>query len=401
MRNDSSSPHFRDATEELRHLRRLADLGYLTASVVHDFNNLLTAILCSVELLERDVSDQQSPSELVRDIRDATERATGLTRRVLAFLRKEPAKPARLDLSASVADLRSLLEMILGRRLRLVLDLDRALGEVFVDREQLDHVLINLVANARDAMTSGGEVTISTRSVPPAEGSDPMAAPGPSYVALSVTDTGEGMPPEVRERAFERFFTTKEGKGTGLGLASAHRFAKQHGGCVSLHSAPGRGTTVVVFLPRAEPLTPSKPAPLDDTGGRGGSETVTLIEPDDSVRSALRAVLCEAGYSVIDAPSGELALLHSQHARRPVALVLADASCPGLSARAVVERLRAAGHPARMLWMSGNTECQIAGWAGSEAPLLRKAFAPSELRRRVREVLDGSPAQGFPAASSS
>jgi CheY-like chemotaxis protein len=400
VRNDPSSPLFRDATEEVRQLRRLADLGYLTASVVHDFNNLLTAILCSIELLERDVADRQSPSELARDIRDAAERATGLTRRVLAFLRKEPARPARLDLSASVADLRSLLEMILGRRLRLVLELDRTLGEVFVDREQLDHVLINLVVNARDAMTGDGEVTISTRSVSAPEGSDPTAAPAPSYVALSVTDTGEGMPPEVRERAFERFFTTKGGKGTGLGLASAHRFAKQHGGCMSLHSAPGRGTTVVVFLPRAEPLTSSPPGPHDDAGARG-SEMVAVIEPDDSVRSALRAILCEAGYSVIDAPSAELALLHSQHEARRVALVLADATSPGLSARAVVERLREAGHPARLLWMSGDAECQLAGRAGSEPPLLRKAFAPSELRRRVREVIDGGPSPGFSAAAGS
>jgi CheY-like chemotaxis protein len=365
--------------------------------VVHDFNNLLTAILCSIELLERDVANQPSPTELVRDIRDAAERATGLTRRVLAFLRKDPPKPARLDLSASVAELRSLLEMILGRRLRLLLDLDPALGEVFVDREQLDHVLINLVANARDAMTGGGEVTISTRTVPAAEGSDPGATTAPSYVALSVTDTGEGMAPEVRERAFERFFSTKEGKGTGLGLASAHRFAKQHGGCVSLHSAPGRGTTVVVFLPRAAPLTPGKPAPRDDKGTDGGSEMITVIDPDDSVRGALRAILCEAGYSVIDAPSGELALLHSEHARRPIALVLADASAPGLSAPLVVERLRSAGHPARLLWMSGDTQCQIA----SDPPLLRKAFAPTELRRRVRQVIDDNPLPGYSVASSS
>jgi CheY-like chemotaxis protein len=220
-------------------------------------------------------------------------------------------------------------------------------------------------------------------------------------VALSVTDTGEGMPPEVRERAFERIFTTKEGKGTGLGLASAHRFAKQHGGCMSLHSAPGRGTTVVVFLPLAEPLTRSPSGPHEDIGARGGSEVVAVIEPDDSVRSALRAILREAGYSVIDAPSGELALHHSQHALSPVALVLADATSPGLGARAVVERLRAAGHPARLLWMSGDTQYQLAGRTGSEPPLLRKAFAPGELRRRVREVIDGGPVPGYSAATGS
>jgi signal transduction histidine kinase len=305
VRDDSSS-RFRDAGEDLGHLRRLADLGYITASVVHDLNNLLTAILCSIELLERDVADPSRPSVLIRDIRDAAERATGLTRRVLAFLRRDPAQPARLDLSASVAQLRSLLEMILGRRIRLLLDLDPALGEVFVDPEQLDHVLINLVANARDAMAVGGEVTISTRSVPAAEPSEGGVATAPTYVALSVTDTGEGMAPEVRERAFERFFTTKEGKGTGLGLASAHRFAKQHGGCVSLHSVPGRGTTVIVFLPRAVPLKPSKPAPGEDTGARGGSETITVIDPDDSVRGALRAILCEAGHRARRPPSSPM-----------------------------------------------------------------------------------------------
>jgi signal transduction histidine kinase/CheY-like chemotaxis protein len=397
----------RDVTEqrhleqELRHLRRFEDLGYLTASMVHDFNNLLTAILCSVSLLDRDVEGQESPAALAGDIRDAAERAAGLTRRVLAFLRRDASRPQRVNLSLAVTQMRSLLEMVLGRHISLALDLDPAPGDVFVDREQLDHVLVNLVANARDAIASGGTVTISTSAVPVspvggAEAADPSCPPAPSFVALSVRDTGHGMPAEAREHAFERFYSSKEaGKGTGLGLATAHRFAKQSGGCISLHSSPGRGTTVVVYLPRAAPATLSVPTPPGPSetpqDPPPGSQTIAVIEPDDSVRGGVRAVLCDRGYRVIDAPSGELALRQSEHVRSPIALVLAEVASPGLHPNAVVERLRAAGHPAKLLWMSGDTDQRLTERGRRPSPLLRKAFTPAELARRVYEIIDAAP----------
>jgi signal transduction histidine kinase len=418
LRDVSEQRHLED---ELRHLRRFEDLGYLTASIVHDFNNLLTAILCSTAVLERDLAGQGGRSavavDVANEIRDAAERAAALTRRVLSFLRRGASQLQRVNLSVAVGQMRSLLEMVLGPHIKLTLELDPALGDVLVDCEQLDHVLVNLVVNARDAMGNGGIVTISTSTVPvspvgDADTEDPSCPPSPSYVALTVRDTGEGMPPEVREHAFERFFTSKEaGKGTGLGLATAHRFAKQSGGCISLHSAPGRGTTVVVYLPRAVPAALAAPvgsAPSErlaeapgssrttrarsstSSAGRGsGRQMIAVIEPDDSVRSGLRAVLSDRGYTVIDAPSGELALRQSEHARAPIALVLAEVATPGLHASAVVERLRAAGHPAKLLWMSGETDRRLAERGRLHAPLLRKAFTPSELARCVHEAIDG------------
>ncbi len=383
----------RRVEEELRHLRRLEDLGYLTASVVHDFNNLLTAILCSASLLERETSAQESALSLASDIRLAAERAAGLTRRVLSFLRRDAAKPQRLYVNAALAEMRSVLEMVMGRDVELVLELDPNLVDVVVDREQLDHVLVKLAVSARDAMPGGGTVTISTSTVPlgDAHPGESSSAPATSYVALKVRDTGEGMPPELRERAFERFLASKDArKGSGLGLATAHRFAKQSGGCISLHSAPGRGTTVVLYLPGAPALVrpPVATRAQGEAEGRD-SRTIAVIEPDDRVRGALRAILCERGYTVIDAPSGELALRQSEHARSPVALVLAEVGSPGLHANTVVERLRAAGHPARLLWMSGETDRRIAERGPLNAPLLRKAFTPGELARRVREVIEG------------
>jgi signal transduction histidine kinase len=389
----------RRVEDELRHLRRLEDLGYLTASVVHDFNNLLTAILCSASLLEREVSTQESAVTLASDIRLAAERAAGLTRRVLSFLRRDAAKPQRLNLNTAMAEMRSLLQMVMGRHVEVVFEFDPNLADVVVDREQLDHVLVNLAVNARDAMSGGGTVTISTATVPvgDSQAGDASSAPATSYVALKVRDTGEGMPPEIRERAFERFFTSKDpGKGTGLGLATAHRFAKQSGGCISLHTAPGRGTTVVLYLPAAPAITRAPAAPRAAGDEDGGSQTIAVIEPDDAVRGALRAILSDRGYRVIDAPSGELALRQSEHARSPVALVLAEVASPGLHAGAVVEHLRAAGHPARLLWMSGETDRRIAERGPLDAPLLRKAFTPGELARRVREVIAGDTSSPAP-----
>jgi signal transduction histidine kinase len=412
----------RDVTEqrrledELRHLRRLEDLGYLTASVVHDFNNLLTAILCSTALLGKEVTGSALASELTREIRSAAERAASLTRQVLSFLRRHTSKPERVNLSAAVAEMGSLLELVLGSHVALSLELDPDVGDVVVEREQLDHVLVNLAANARDAMPRGGRVTVATSKVPVGEGrcaapaeADPQAAspkgaadtePRESsvgYVALTVRDDGEGMPPEIRERVFERFYTSQDaGKGTGLGLATAHRFVKRSGGCISLHSAVGQGTTVVVYLPRAVPAVPLAPAPPAAAAVPTGSEAIVVIDADDHVRGALRAVLRDRGYRVIDAPSGELALRQARHAGLRVQLVLADLASPGLPAGAVVEGLREAGRTPRLLWMSGDTDRQIAQLGALGAPLLRKAFTPAELARRVRELLDA----GEPAAST-
>jgi CheY-like chemotaxis protein len=280
---------------------------------------------------------------------------------------------------------------VAGRSVEVLLELDPALGDTVVERERLDQVLLNLAANGRDAMPRGGTLTIGTANVVLDEAAAGEAqCPGNgSYVALRVTDTGEGMKPEVREHIFERFFTTKEvSRGTGLGLATAHGFARQSGGCIAVRSAPGQGTTVVVYLPQTASAVQAVPTPRAEPEARGGTETIVVVEPDDQVRGAVRSVLKARGYRVIDAPTGPLALRQAELSQTPVRLVLADASARGTAGREVVERLRRSGHPATMLLVSGATDRSLVDLGLEEAPLLRKVFCPDELARRVRETLD-------------
>jgi hypothetical protein len=397
----------RRADEELRHLRQLEDVGHLTASVVHDFNNVLTAIVCATAVLEGDVVGQERASTMAREIRTAAERGASLVRQVLSLLRRQPSKPEPLHLGTAVEETRALLELVVGPRVQLTVEIDPQLADTLVERDQLDHVLLNLAANARDAMPKGGKLAIVASNVPPAEGA---AAPGQppatgSYVSLSFTDTGEGMPPEVRERVFERFYTSKPiGQGTGLGLATAHRFVRRSGGCIAVRSAPGQGTAVVLYLPRVAPTPRSattrqsgeRITPVHE--GPRGTETILLIEGDDPVRGAVRAVLKESGYRVIDAPSGDLAIRQAEIAISPVQLVLADLGAPGTGGRDVVEQLRKVGQSPRLLWMSGEPDREIAERRREHEPLLRKAFSPIQLVRRVREVLDATDEQSATGA---
>ncbi|MGH7293396.1 MAG: hybrid sensor histidine kinase/response regulator [Polyangiaceae bacterium] len=389
----------RAAEEELRHLRQLEDVGHLTASVVHDFNNVLTAIVCATAVLESDVVGQERAATMARDVRAAAERGAGLVRRVLSLLRRQASKRATVHLGNAVEEARALLELVVGPRVELSVEVDPELADTVLERDQLDHVLLNLAANARDAMPRGGKLTIVASNVRPADAAEApgQTAASGSYVSLSFTDTGEGMPDEVRERVFERFYTTKRvGKGTGLGLATAHRFVRRSGGCIAVRSAPGQGTAVVLYLPRAPSGSPAAPAraasdrvtPVEQ--GPRGSETILLIEPDDPVRGAVRAVLKESGYRVIDAPSGELAMRQAEVAIAPIELVLADLSAPGTGGREVVGLLRKAGQSPRLLWMSGEPDVAVAQRRLEGEPLLRKAFTPNQLVRRVREILDAA-----------
>jgi PAS domain S-box-containing protein len=377
--------------EELRHLRQLEDVGHLAASVVHDFNNVLTAIVCATSVLVGDVAGQERPLALARDIRGAAERAAGLIRQMLSLLRRQPTRPTRLNLSDVVEETRPLMDLVLGPGIELSVELDPELGDAMVERDQLDHVLLNLAANARDAMPRGGKVVIRTANVPFGdEGATAAQCGGAhSYVSLMMTDTGEGMPAEVREHVFERFYTTKPaGMGAGLGLATAYRFVKRSGGCIAVRSAPGQGTTVRVYLPRVPSPAQSVVSPREEREPPSGTETLVVIDDDDPVRGAIRAVLGELGYRVVDAPTGDLALRQAQAAAGPIALVLADLRAPGMSGPEVVARLRTAGHRPRLLWMSGDTDRAIAEHGLKDEPLLRKAFSPVQLARRVRDLID-------------
>jgi two-component system cell cycle sensor histidine kinase/response regulator CckA len=382
----------RKADEELRHLRRIDSLGYLTASVIHDFNNVMTPIVCMSALLERSITTPPAAVEMLGDIRTAAERAAGLVRQLLAFVRREESHPARVNVTDVAQETVGLVRRVVGDGIDVELDLASDLEDAIVDREQLEHVLLNLAANARDAMPRGGTLTITTTRIPAGEAEGCSNAH--EYVALRVSDTGVGMSAEIKERLFERFFTTKApGSGTGLGLATAHRFVTRSGGGISIHSEEGRGATVTLYLPRAaaasrtsEPITAREELPR-------GSETILVVEDDEHVRRGMRAVLEELGYGVLDAADATAAMDRTDAHTGTIDLVLVDVVLSGIgpSGRALVDQLRTAGHSAKVLYMSGHTDKVIRehGVDDGVDPLLRKAFSPSELSRTVREVLDG------------
>ena len=244
----------RELEAERRTLRRIESIGHLTVSLAHDFNNLLTPILSLGESLETQLPPGGTTAPMARDIRDAAERALALVRQTLRLVRREPSRVEAVSVNAVVSDLRTLLERVVGREVEVGIALGADPCVATVDRERLEHVLLNLAANARDAMPSGGRLHVSTATVTLAEG-DPGSLEGATagtYVALRVSDNGMGMTSDVRERIFERFFTTKaEGRGTGLGLSAVQRFVVESGGCLALHSQPDRGTTLAIYLPRA------------------------------------------------------------------------------------------------------------------------------------------------------
>ncbi len=388
----------RDVTEqrriddEIRHLRRVESLGYMTATVAHDFNNLLVPIVFSSAVLAGEVNAGSVAASLVDDIRSAAERAASLVRHMLAFARREASPPQRVHVGLVVGELRSLVERVVGEGIEIAVDVDADLGEAILDREQLEHVILNLAANARDAMPRGGRLTIRAANVnlDDVEAAAHDCASGGAYVVLTMTDTGAGMTPEVRERIFERFFTTKvPGRGTGLGLASAHRFVTASGGCISVRTAPGQGTAVILCLPRVAPQPVTIAPPRLSTPIPGGNETILLVEDDEHVRHVVRVLLEEEGYKVLDASSGEAALAVASTQGTHVDLVLTDVVMPGMSGRQLAEQLHEAGHGAKVLFMSGHTDDAIDahGVSVTSHSIIRKAFSPADLARKVREVL--------------
>jgi two-component system, cell cycle sensor histidine kinase and response regulator CckA len=249
---------------ELRSLQRLDSLGHFTASLVHDFNNLLTPIACLSGCLESELAHDEEAGAMARDIRDAADRAARLAREMMKLVRREPPRVEAVNVAAAVSDLRSLVERMVGSDVKVEVTVSPDTGATVIDRERLEHAILNLAANARDAMPEGGTLTVSTSRVAFDEDQAETVegARAGAYIAIRVRDTGVGMSREVREHVFERFFTTKEpGHGTGLGLASVRRFVAESGGCVTVHSREGRGTVVSLYLPAYRSTATAVPSP--------------------------------------------------------------------------------------------------------------------------------------------
>jgi PAS domain S-box-containing protein len=378
--------------EQLRQAQKMEAVGQLAGGIAHDFNNLLTAIVGYATLLDRALPADTDLREEVQEIIGAARRAGNLTHQLLAFSRKQVLRPTVLDVNAVVRDMERILQRVIGEHIALHTKLEPDLGYVLADASQLEQVIMNLAVNARDAMPSGGRITIETANVPPDAGlaqRHPEAGLG-AHVLLSVGDTGQGMTAEVQAHLFEPFFTTKEvGKGTGLGLATVYGIVRQSGGFIAVDSEPGRGARFRLYFPRAEPAAAaSAQAPLESA--LTGTETVLVVEDESGVRHLARDVLASHGYRVIEAADGDEALRLVEGRVESIDLLLTDVVMPGMSGAELARRFQALRPNARVLFASGYADDAVVshGVQHDGVPFLQKPFEPDDLVRRVREVLD-------------
>lgn len=375
--------------EEARQAQRMEAIGRLSAGLAHDFNNFLTAIFGYTDLLLESVPSDHPWRDSVVEIRQTAERAASLTRKLLAFGRKQALQPRMVDLNELIADMRGTLLPLIGEDVELVTSLDPKLDLVKVDHGQMEQVLLNLVVNAREAMPRGGKLLIETRNASLDEVHGRIhgvrLAPGP-YVMMAVTDTGVGMDEETQARVFEPFFTTKE-KGTGLGLSVVYGIVKQSGGYIWVYSEPGMGSTFKVYLPACK--EPAEARPLEARPQpRRGQGTVLLVEDDQRVRELTMAMLAPCGYRVLAAKEGSQAM-ELARSNPEVDLLLTDVVMPSMSGVELWEKLGALYPHMRVLFMSGYPE-QVLNRYGTclrDLPFLSKPFSSEELRLKVEEVL--------------
>jgi PAS domain S-box-containing protein len=381
----------RKLEEQYHQAQKMEAVGRLASGVAHDFNNVLTAILGYCELLLSDGGRDERDRADIREIQKAGERAAGLTRQLLAFSRKQIIEPTLLDLNEVIGGMHAMLERLIGEDVRVVVRAGAGSAAMKADRGQVEQVIMNLAVNARDAMPHGGTLTIETDNVELDEHyvkTHLNATPG-RYVALTMTDTGTGMTPEVQRRLFEPFFTTKEiGKGTGLGMATVHGIVTRSGGSIGVYSEVGRGTSFTVYFPLAdgadavvEVAPPVRP--------RAGAETVLVVEDADGLRALAKRLLERLGYSVVTAANAEEAvrLFESEGS---ISVILTDVIMPGGSGPDLTRRLIEQWPGLKVIYMSGYTEDAIThhGILDPGIAFLHKPFTSDSLGRKVREVLD-------------
>ena len=384
------------AEAKVRQMQKMEAIGQLTGGVAHDFNNMLAVIMSALQLAQRRLARGETDIARFTDAAmDGARRAATLTSRLLAFARRQPLQPQVIEVNRAIGGMSDLLKRTLGENISLEVVLGAGAWRAFADQSELENAVLNLCVNARDAMPEGGKLTIETSNAFLDEAyaaANSEVTPG-QHVMIAITDTGGGMPPEVRARVFEPFFTTKEvGKGTGLGLAHVHGFLKQSGGHVAIYSEIGVGTTVKLYLPRTQmeeregdaPLPASKELPLGDSG-----TIVLVVEDEERVRNLSVASLRELGYTVVHASSGEEAL--QKLANKPaVTLMFTDIVMPGMSGRKLADEAKARYPELKVLYTTGYTQNAIVhnGVLDADARLLLKPYSIDDLARKVRAVLD-------------
>ncbi len=380
--------------EQLRQAQKMEAVGQLTGGLAHDFNNLLAIIVGNLDLLREIRQDDPVTEELVRDALESALRGADLTRRLLAFARRQPLQPERADINEVIGDIVKLLARTLGENIAIELTLSPTAWAVQIDRTQFEAVITNLATNARDAMPRGGSLLIATRNAHVDE--TYAAAHGEvstgDYVVIEVSDSGSGMSPDTVARIFEPFFTTKgQGKGTGLGLSMVFGFMKQSGGHITVYSEPGNGTTFRLFLPRLEAALIVQGERSTKPAWRGGSEAILVVEDNAGLRRIVVRQLSEAGYRVLEAPDAATAMGLIE-GPEPIHLLFSDIVMPGEMdgrdlARAAVERRPMIN----VLLTSGFPDGRLPGTASrsSGSRLLIKPYRKEELLRAVREAIDG------------
>ncbi len=378
--------------EHLQRAQKMEAIGQLAGGVAHDFNNLLTVINGYGELLSATLSAQDHAHDAVTAIRDAGERAARLTSQLLAFSRKAIVEPKVLDLNEVIRTTTRMLSRLLGEDVTLLTELGQGLAAVRADAGQIEQVIMNLAVNARDAMPSGGRLTITTDEIDvgASEVWDGEELRPGRHVRLRVEDTGSGMTEEVRARLFEPFFTTKGiGRGTGLGLATVYGIARQAGGHVSVESAVSAGTTFTVLLPAV--AVPVAKASVETHTSARGTETILLVEDESAVRRLTRQILERHGYTILEAAHGMEALQIAADHPDVIHLLLTDVVMPNLGGRDLAVAMRARKPEMKVLYMSGFTDDAVVRHGVSVAAdaLLQKPFTPAALARKVRSVLDG------------
>jgi two-component system NtrC family sensor kinase len=420
LRTRQEAAAFRQLREEIlrRHSTELAlqqaqkmeAVGQLTGGIAHDFNNLLTIIAGNLDTIRRRLGEAASAEplrDLAAKLTQPLERAmTGaksaaqLTHRLLAFSRRQPLKPNRVDINGLVASLSELLRRTLGEGVNIETVLAGGLWPAFADENQVENALVNLAINARDAMPNGGRLTIETANVylDEAYARRFTEVAAGQYVMLSVSDSGTGIPPDVLEKVFEPFFTTKPvGQGSGLGLAMVHGFVKQSGGHIRIYSEVGQGTTVKIYLPRmtgedAGAAVPAgkEPALLPLSGARS-KEAVLLVEDNDGVREYATSVLSELGYTILAARDGDEALAILERSPR-IDILFTDVVLPGsVNGRELANRVLAKLPGLPVLYTTGYTRNAIIhhGRLDADVQLLSKPYTEQDLAMKLRELLDG------------
>ena len=378
----------------MRQAQRMEAVGRLAGGMAHDFNNLLTVIRGYSELLLGRLGPADAMRKDTEEIKKAADRATGLTRQLLSFSRRQFVETKVLDLNALVANMDGMLRRLIGEDLvELSAELDPSPCHIKADSGQIEQVVMNLVVNARDAMLKGGRLTVETRNVRIGEEVRLDAvgvAPG-SYVLLAVRDTGHGMDAEVRSHLFEPFFTTKEkGRGTGLGLSTVYGIVQQSGGSITVESAPGHGAIFRIYFPRVEQEALEVRAGAEAVDPMHGRETILLVEDEPAVRGLVNETLRLHGYTVLAARHGIEALLASAKCVGPIHLLLTDVVMPQMSGPEVAEKILIARPDIKVLYMSGYPDHPVFDQDGviHQTGFLQKPFSPPVLVQKVREVLD-------------